>query len=192
MAYIELGNESPGVGGLMEYRPETGRSLSRLAETLLRDEETISHPDNTLTRGERELIATYVSSLNACKFCSTSHAAFAAAQLPGGAQTVADTCGDLGSAPVSDKLKALLRIAGAVQQSGKAVTAEDVAAARATGATDLEIHDTVLIAAAFCMYNRYVDGLGTWAPDDPAGYEQAARRIVAEGYMSRYAETAGA
>jgi uncharacterized peroxidase-related enzyme len=176
----------------MEYRPETGRSLSRLAETLLRDDDTIGRDDNTLTRGERELIATYVSSLNECKFCSTSHAAFAAAQLPGGAQAVADTCADLGSAPVSDKMKALLRVAGAVQRGGKAVTTEDVAAARAAGATDLEIHDTVLIAAAFCMYNRYVDGLGTWAPDDPAGYEQAAQRIVAEGYMARHEQPAQA
>ncbi|MEV6985555.1 carboxymuconolactone decarboxylase family protein [Sphaerisporangium sp. NPDC051017] len=190
MAHIELGNESPGISGLMEYRLETGRVLSSLAEVLLRADETIDRDDNTLTRGERELIAAYVSSLNQCKFCSTSHAAFAAAQLPGGAEVVVDTCTDLDTAPVSDKVKALLRVAGAVQQTGKAVTPELVAAAREAGATDLEIHDTVLVAAAFCMYNRYVDGLGTWAPDDAAGYEAAAQSIVAEGYMARYEEPA--
>jgi hypothetical protein len=54
---------------------------------------------------------------------------------------------------------------------------------RAEGATDLEIHDTVLIAAAFCMFNRYVDGLGTSAPDDPAQYAASAQHLVRHGYQ---------
>ncbi|MEU8269855.1 peroxidase-related enzyme [Sphaerisporangium sp. NPDC049002] len=178
MPHIELGNDAPGIRGLMRYRPETGRVLSDLAETLLRD-------DNTLSRGERELIASYVSTLNQCKFCSASHKAFAAAQLPGGAETVAHACSDVDTAPVSDKMKALLHIAGAVQRLGTEVTEDHVAAARKAGATDVEIHDTVLIAAAFCMYNRYVDGLGTYAPEDPAAYAQMAEQIVTDGYLSR-------
>ncbi len=91
---------------------------------------------------------------------------------------------DLDSAPVSPKLRSLLRIAGAVQVSGRNVTPELISAARAAGATDLELHDTVLIAAAFCMYNRYVDGLGTLAPTDPGQYDYAAERITQFGYLA--------
>jgi uncharacterized peroxidase-related enzyme len=165
----------PGIVSLLHYRPETAGPLSALAERLLRD-------PNTLSRGERELIAAYVSNLNQCKFCASSHAAFAAAQLPEGMDMVTSVCADLEQAAVSGKMRALLKVAGQVQQSGKAVTAEDVDAARAAGASDVEIHDTVLIAAAFCMFNRYVDGLATIAPDDPAAYAMSAEVIVTHGY----------
>ena len=134
--------------------------------------------------GERELIAAYVSGLNECNFCCASHSAFAAAQLPAGMPLVDRVRADPATAPVSDKLRALLRIAAAVQRSGRDVTRELVDAARAEGATDVEIHDTVLIAAAFCMYNRYVDGLGTWAPEDPAAYDRADTHIVRNGYTA--------
>ena len=92
------------------------------------------------------------------------------------------------SAPVSAKLKTLLAIAAAVQQSGLSVTTEQVAEARAAGATDLEIHDTVLIAATFCLFNRYVDGLATMAPDDPAVYAAGAQRLIKQGYLPPAAE----
>ena len=84
---------------------------------------------------------------------------------------------------LSAKMKALLLIAGKVQASGKSVTPADIEAARKAGANDADIHDTVLIAAAFCMYNRYVDGLGTWAPQDRQFYVDRAPRRAAEGYM---------
>ena len=191
MAHITLNSELPGISGLFRYRPETAAPMEELAEVLLRG-------PNTLTRGERELIAAYVSSLNECRFCSSSHAAFAAAQLPGGMAQVRQAFGGVGAGiavgvgvddgsgangagangagsdsgnvpvPVSAKLSALLDIAGAVQKGGRNVTSQLVDAARAAGATDTEIHDSVLIAAAFCMMNRYVDGLATFAPDDPA------------------------
>jgi uncharacterized peroxidase-related enzyme len=177
MPYIELGNDAPGIAGLLQYRPETGKVLMELAEVLLRG-------DNTLSRGERELIASYVSTLNECRFCAMSHGAFAAAQLPGGEPVVAHACSAPDTAPISGKLRALLDIAAAVRHSGAAVTSEDVEAARKAGATDVEIHDTVLIAAAFCMYNRYVDGLATAAPDDPALYARRAAHIVAHGYLT--------
>jgi uncharacterized peroxidase-related enzyme len=180
MAHIDLGLDEtlfPGINGPLRYRPETGKPLLELAEVLLRG----PHP---LTAGERELIAAYVSGLNECTFCCSSHSAFAAAQLPEGMPLVDQVRADLDTAPVSPKLRALLRIAGAVRDDGRKVTADLVEAARAEGATDLEVHDTVLIAAAFCMYNRYVDGLATLAPGDPARYEQAARRIMTEGYHS--------
>jgi uncharacterized peroxidase-related enzyme len=176
MAHIELGNDNPGIRALLTYRPETAEPLSQLAEVLLRG-------DNTLSRGERELIAAYVSKLNECVYCTSSHTATAAAQLPGGSAQVEQTLADLGSAPVSGKLRALLEIAGQVQVSGQMVTAEAVAKARAEGATDVEIHDAVLIAAAFCMFNRYVDGLGTPIPADPGQYAASSRFLVEHGYL---------
>ena len=93
-------------------------------------------------------------------------------------------CGDYKGAPVSNKLKALLAIAEQVQIGGKRVTVELVQEAKAEGATDLDIHDTVLIAAAFCMYNRYVDGLATWQPRDPGMYKRMGERMAEHGYLN--------
>jgi uncharacterized peroxidase-related enzyme len=176
MPFIELESDTVGIRSLFEYRPETGRPLTELAEVLLRG-------DSTLTRGERELIAAYVSRLNACDFCAWSHGAFAAHQLEDGDDVVAATHDDADSAPISVKMKALLGIAALVQQGGLAVTEDSVETARAQGATDLEIHDTVLIAAAFCMFNRYVDGLRVITPQDPAAYASMAELIVTAGYQ---------
>jgi uncharacterized peroxidase-related enzyme len=184
MPHIELNCDQPGIRGLLQYRPETGRPLSELAEVLLRG-------PSTLTRGERELIGAYVSTLNECQYCSSSHAASAAAQLPGGMGLVDQVRADPAAAPVSDKLKALLTIAASVQRSGHDVTATEVAAARTAGATDLEIHDTVLIAAMFSLFNRYVDGLATVAPDDPAVYAAGAQRLVRDGYLPPPPPTGG-
>ena len=181
MPHIALNSAEPGIRGLLRYRPETARPLGELTEVLLRG-------PSTLTRGERELIAAHVSALNDCQYCTSSHSATAAAQLPGGIALVEQVRADPGTAPVTAKLKALLAIAAAVQQGGHAVTAEHVASARAVGATDLEIHDTVLIAATFCMFNRYVDGLATIAPDDPAVYAAAAQGVVAHGYRPPVAD----
>ena len=173
----ELGREFPGIVGPMTFRPETAAPINELVNVLLRG-------PSTLTRGERELIATHVSWRNDCFFCQTIHGAVAAAQLGNDEQLVHHVKTDWETAEISPKLKTLLNIAGKVQQGGKHVTAEDVAAAREEGATDLEIHDTVLIAATFCMANRYVDGLGTWAPEDPAIYRERAAGIVLHGYAA--------
>jgi uncharacterized peroxidase-related enzyme len=181
MPHIMLNSDEPGIRGLFRFRPETARPLNELVEVLLRG-------PGSLTPGERELIAAYVSALNECQYCCSSHSAYAAAQLPGGMALVQQVRADADSAPVSAKLKALLRIASAVQQSGLKVSEDDVATARAASATDLEIHDTILIAAAFCMFNRYVDGLATIAPDDSASYDVRAQRIVTDGYMALLAE----
>jgi uncharacterized peroxidase-related enzyme len=176
MPHITLKSEDPGIRGLLRYRPETARPIGELTDVLLRG-------PSTLTRGERELIAVHVSALNECRYCTASHSATAAAQLPGGMALVEQVRADAGHAPVSAKLKALLAIAAAVQRSGRDVTAELVAQAHAAGATDLEVHDTVLIAAAFCMMNRYVDGLATIAPTDPAVYAAGSQRLIREGYL---------
>ncbi len=176
MAHIELKEGLPGIRGLFAFRPETAKPMSELAEVLL-------HTPGTLSMADRELIATYVSSRNDCYYCQTSHGALAAYHLGGNEELVLDVKRDPESAAVSDKLKALLAIAGKVQHSGLDVRAEDVERARSLGATDLEIHDTVLIAGAFCMYNRYVDGLATWAPSDTASYRERAAQVGANGYL---------
>ncbi|MEV5878826.1 peroxidase-related enzyme [Streptomyces sp. NPDC052101] len=175
MPHIDVGNDLPGIVSLFAFRPETAAPLSELAEVLLRG-------PNSLSRGERELIAARVSHLNSCSFCTNSHAAFAAAQLDQGMPLVDQVRTDPATAPVSDKLKALLAVADAVQEGGRAVTREHVKTARAAGATDTEIHDTVLIAAAFCMYNRYVDALATTVPDQHAVYTEMADHITTHGY----------
>jgi uncharacterized peroxidase-related enzyme len=176
MAYIDLKNDLPGIRGPMVYRPETGRILNELAEVLLHDE------DNTLSRGERELIGTYVSSENDCFFCQHVHGAMAQYYFRSDTHFIDNVKKDFRSAPISDKLKALLAIAGSVQKGGKQVTPGQIEKAKSLGATDREIHDTVLIAAAFCMFNRYVDGLNTWAPKDRQVYIDRAAMRAEEGY----------
>lgn len=177
MAHIPLTEGLPGIRGLFAFRPETAELLCDLANVLL-------HDPHSLSPGERELIATYVSSQNDCYYCQTIHGAIAAHHLDGNELLVQNVKQDFQSAALSAKLKALLAIAGKVQQGGKNVLPEDVESARRQGATDQEIHDTVLIAAAFCMYNRYVDGLATWAPTDQAVYRERAGRVAREGYSA--------
>ena len=176
MAYIQLNTGLPGITGLLENRPDTGAPIRQLTQILLRGE-------STLTELERELIATLVSFRNQCQYCTSAHAATVVA-LGATEQLLDAVCHDLGNAPVSSKMKALLAIAAKVQQLGKAVSETDIARAKQEGATDLEIHDTVLIAALFCLYNRYVDGLGTFRPEDPAYYQRLAARLVTIGYAS--------
>jgi uncharacterized peroxidase-related enzyme len=176
MPHIELPAGVPGIRSLMMYRPETALPINQLVNVLLQG-------PSSLTKGEREMIATRVSTLNECKFCSSIHGAVARAHLGPDAPLVAQVAHDPESAPVSAKLKALLRIAAKVQQDGRNVTEADVGAARAEGAADLEIHDTVLIAAVFCMCNRYVDGLATWAPDDIATYDKSGAFRAEHGYL---------
>ncbi len=159
------------------FRPETAKPLNELVDVLLRG-------PHTLSPGERELIATYVSSENDCRYCQTIHGAIAAHQLGGNEDLVLAVKRDFGQAEISGKLKALLTIAGKVRLGGKEVTSGDIEAARMQGASDREIHDTVLIAAVFCMCNRYVDGLATWAPDDPAFYRDRAAMVATNGYAA--------
>jgi len=175
MPHIALPDGVPGIRGLFEFRPDTAKPLCELADILL-------HAPNMLTPGERELIATYVSSRNDCAYCQDSHGAIAACHLDDNEALVAQVKDDFEQAAISGKLKALLAIAGKVQRGGKSVLPEDITRAREQGATDTEIHDTVLIAAAFCMYNRYVDGLATVLPENPSVYRDRAGMIARNGY----------
>ena len=177
MAHITLPAELPGIRGPMAFRPETAAPINELVNVLLLAPSTLSPAD-------RELIAAFVSSQNDCRYCHTFHGAMAAHHLGGDEALVESVKCDFEHAAVSAKMKALLAIAAKVQQSGKSVLAEDIDAARREGATDLEIHDTVLIAAVFCMCNRYVDGLATWMPDDADFYRRRAAVVAEHGYVT--------
>lgn len=177
MSHITLPTGLPGILGPMAFRPETAKPLNELAEVLLRG-------PSTLSRADRELIATYVSSRNDCTFCKRSHGAVASHHLGGADELVESVERAPDAAAISDKLKALLRIAGHVQRGGGMVSEQDIRWARKCGASDIELHDVVLIAAAFCMYNRYVDGLATWAPIEEEVYREAGARLAQEGYIA--------
>jgi uncharacterized peroxidase-related enzyme len=178
LPHIALPDGLPGITSGFAFRPETAKPMRELAEVLLRGA-------NTLTSAEREMIAAFVSDRNDCRFCHASHRAAAAHHMNGNYAVVDAVKRDYSSAPVSPKLKALLAIAAKVQVSGKQVATADVERARREGATDHEIHDTVLIAAAFCMFNRYVDGLATLTPTDEQAYDMMGQRMAKDGYVRR-------
>jgi uncharacterized peroxidase-related enzyme len=181
MAHIDFGEGIPGIRGPMIFSPETAKPLNELAQALL----TGPH---SLTLAEREMIATYVSSQNDCLYCQSCHGSIAAQHLGGSDadyELISEIKKNYADTSISEKMKTLLAIAGKVQQGGKNVTTDDVARAREQGATDKEIHDTVLIAAAFCMYNRYVDGLATWQPSDPEVYREIGKMSAQLGYVGR-------
>jgi uncharacterized peroxidase-related enzyme len=174
MPYIPLEEHLPGITGLLEYRKDTAAPIRELTQFLLRG-------PSTLTEGERELIATIVSHRNQCKFCVTAHAA-AADLLLGEKNTTQKIKENILTAPLSDKMKTLLTIAAQVQESGRSVTEISIQNAKDAGATDIEIHDTVLIAALFCLYNRYVDGLATALPEKAEYFDSLAERLAHHGY----------
>jgi len=183
MPYIPLSEKLPGITGLLDYRKDTALPIRQLTQILLRGE-------STLTEGERELIAAVVSQGNECRFCTAAHYAAAAAVLED-SSIAAKVKEAVNTAPISNKMKALLTIAKATGKNGREVTPEMVAAARAEGATDMELHDTVLIAALFSLYNRYVDGLASVTPTEPAFYERLGDILKNKGYLpseNRYAE----
>jgi len=175
MPHIDLDKNLPGIRALLAYSPETAAPIGELAEILLRTSDTLSRTD-------RELIGMYVSYLNECFYCNHSHGEIAVCYLNGDRQLVDAVRKDFKTAPITEKLKSLLQIAAKVQKSGIAVLKEDVEYARLQGATDHDIHDTVLIAATFCMMNRYVDGLATVAPTDMSSYPLRAQQVAEKGY----------
>ena len=182
MAHIAVNEQLPGIVGLLHFRPETAKPLNELAEILLRGE-------STLSRGEREIIASFVSHRNDCHFCHTVHGAAASHHYGGDLKLIDDIKAGLLLTDLTPKMRALLHIASQVQQGGKQVKPEDIEQARQANATDREIHDTVLIAAAFCMFNRYVDGLGTWAPNENSAYDSLGRMLAFEGYTATTPKT---
>ncbi|MEC4986366.1 MAG: peroxidase-related enzyme, partial [Oscillatoria sp. PMC 1076.18] len=176
-SHINLPSDLPGIVSLMKYRPDTGKLMSEFTEILLQGE-------SPLLKWERELIATYVSHRNECNFCKSSHGAIAKQLLKEQSNVVDAVYQDVESADLSEKMKALLKIAAKVQLGGKQVTAAEIQQAKEQQASDREIHDTVLIAAAFCMFNRYVDGLAATTPEDPSLYQQMTAPVIEKGYTS--------
>lgn len=175
MTYINTGIKQPGIVELLFYKGPTGKALSNLAHTLLKGK-------SSLSSGNRELIASYVSKLNNCEFCHDSHSAAVNSHFSDNGEKVKCVIDDINSAPISGKMKALLNIAKKVQINGREVSQNDIDNAIQNGANDEDIHDTVLIAAAFCMFNRYVDGLGTMLPDDKQDYIEMGKRLAKKGY----------
>jgi len=175
MPYIPLEDHLPGITGLLEYRKDSGQPIRELTQILMRG-------PSTLSEGEREMIASVVSEGNQCAFCTAAHSATADLLL-GNHETLQKVKQNIETAPVSEKMKALLTIASLTRENGKKVTAIEIEKAKAAGATDIEIHDTVLIAALFCLYNRYVDGMATALPADAGYYNVLAERLVNNGYM---------
>lgn len=178
MPHISLPEQALGIRSLVEYRPDTGQHLYDLVQVLLRG-------DSTLSEAERELIAAFVSHRNQCTFCYSSHAAAARYLFKEEAEVVDLVLEDFENAPISEKLKSLLQIAACVQKDARTVTESLVAEARTNGAVDRDIHDTVLIAATFCLFNRYVDGLATTTPLENAYDIWAAmgERLGQHGYV---------
>jgi uncharacterized peroxidase-related enzyme len=175
MTYIKTGVKQPGMTELLFYKGSTGKALSQLAQTLL-------HGPSKLTQGERELIAVYVSYLNKCEYCFESHSASANIHLVDDGETINRLIEEFEEAPVTSKMRALLKIAAKVQVSGHEVGIKHIEAARLEGASDEDIHDTVLIASAFCMFNRYVDGLRADLPESKSEYLEIGERIAKTGY----------
>ncbi len=180
MPHISLPAEIPGIGAAFAFRPKTANPMRELAHILLFEPGSDASLNSTLMT----VSSSRATSLHAttATSCQTSHGAAAAAHPGGSPELVAAVCDDPDTAAISDKLKALLKIAACVQADAKTVTPVMIQGARDHGATDLEIHDTVLIAAAFSMYNRYVDGLSTWQPRNDEMYRTMGQQLAQQGY----------
>lgn len=177
MAHIDVPPGVPGIRSLFQTRKDTARPLLDLTQILLRG-------PSPLTPGERELIASFVSAGNECRFCTRAHSETAARLVEGGGKLVGDVCSNYEAADISPKMKALLAIAEKVRADARTVTEADIERARKEGAVDQDIHDTVLITGLFCLFNRYVDGLRAWTPEEAAPYEKMADRLAREGYLT--------
>jgi uncharacterized peroxidase-related enzyme len=174
----------PGIGAAMRLTPNLGLHLRGLADELLVND----FPGATLRRDERELLATAVSAANDCFFCMDSHGAFATALLERGGATERLPLIDIVKTGSSDgldpKVRTLLHIARTVGRDPLELTKEDVAAAQGAGASEADVQLAVLIAAAFSMYNRMVDGFRARTPGDPAAYRERAGEIAERGYSA--------
>jgi uncharacterized peroxidase-related enzyme len=174
----------PGIGVAMRLTPGLGVHLRGLADEIL----VHDYPGATLRRHEREMLATAVSAANDCFFCMDSHGAFANALLEKTGETdlvpLLDVIKDGSSDGLSDKMCALLHIARTVQRDPRGLAEVDVDAATAAGATDADIQLAILIASAFSMYNRLVDGFRTRTAPTTEAYRERAAEIAENGYSA--------
>lgn len=174
----------PGIGVAMRLKPELGFHLRGLADQLLVDD----YPGATISRAEREMIATAVSASNDCFFCMDSHAEHAAAVMRLEGTVELEPSLELLKTGTSDglgpKIQALLAIARVVAQTPRSLAAQDVAKATDAGATDADVQLAVLIASGFSMYNRLVDGFRARTPPSVEPYRARAAEIAANGYSA--------
>ncbi len=176
MAHLNLPAGLPGIIGPMTAYPHTAKHLNGLAESLLVEDTP------TFTKAERELVAAYVSNLNQCIFCSESHGAVADvhAKVSGLSRAVWN---NPGHEAIDEKMRAMLIVAKKVQSDARTVLKTDIDIVVDLGATERDAHDLILIAAAFCMFNRYVDGLGTFAPPrNDEAYLGMGQMLATKGY----------
>jgi len=176
--------EVPGIGVAMRLTPGLGVHLRGLADEVLVND----YPGATLTRAQRELLATAVSAANDCFFCMDSHGAFATALLETTGATdlipIVDEIKTGSSDGLDAKMQALLHVSRTVRRNPLELTAADIEAATTAGATDGDVQLAVLIASAFSMYNRLVDGFRAMTPPDPAAYRARAAEIAERGYSA--------
>lgn len=183
--------EEPVVGGLpdvpgivvaMRLSPALSEHLKGLADALL----VAPFPGSDLTRAERELIATAVSAANDCFYCMDTHGAFAGELLRRDAvkdiEALVDRVKSGGVDGTTPRVAALIGLARIVRGNARDVTTGDVARAKDAGASDGDVQLTVLIASAFCMYNRMVDGLRARTPASVDAYRERAAQIAEHGY----------
>jgi uncharacterized peroxidase-related enzyme len=177
--------DAPGILTALRLTPNLGIHLRGLADELLVNE----FPGTTLVRAEREMLATATSAANDCFYCMDSHGAFATALLEGAGEAervpLIDVLKDKSSDGFDDKMRALLHIARTVRGEPRDLTAADVAAAHAAGASDADVQLAVLIASAFSMYNRFVEGFRARTPPSAEVYRDRAGEIAAHGYSDR-------
>lgn len=175
----------PGIGAAIRLTPGLGVHLRGLADELL----VHDFPGATINRAEREMLATAVSAANDCFFCMDSHGAFATALLEASGSTqlapLVDEIKTGSSEGFNDKMRALLHIARTVRREPRDLTTADVAAARAAGAEDADVQLAVLIAAAFSMYNRMVEGFRAKTAPSAEAYRQRAAEIADHGYSAQ-------
>lgn len=152
--------------------PEASRPLLEYHQVLLRG-------PSPLSVAERELIAAYVSGLNACGYCHGVHTATAQAfGIPEG--TLAALIDDVDTAPVAEPMKPLLRYAGKLTLTPSKITPGDAEAVLAAGWPEQAMHDAVAVCGLFNLMNRLVEGLGITAGQDY--FQASARRLAEVGY----------
>ncbi len=167
----------PSLGGdavlldVFRRYPGTARPLLDYHQMLLRG-------PSPITVAQRELIAAYVSALNACDYCHGVHAATAAA-FGVAEDLVTDLLADVDTAPVDEPMKPVLRLVRTLTLDPSRVREADVAAVYAAGWDERAVHDAVSVCALFNFMNRLVEGLGITATPDY--YRTSSARLAGKG-----------
>lgn len=177
MAFITLDNTLQGMRQLLAYKPIIAGPMLALMEGVMRS-------NDGLSLGERELIASYISYLNDCRHCQIIHGEIAQCLLNDDDFIMDTLRSNFKELKLNPRINAILNIVKCIHLGGKHVGASQIDAAKKIGITEMEIHDTVLISSMFCMFNRYIDGLGLESTDTELSFKQRAKQIAENGYSS--------